>query len=235
MCGRYTTTASGDTIAAQLGISVPSAEGTHRYNVAPTEQVLAIASANGTPGAELMRWGLVPPWSKDLKSSYKMINARVETAATSAAYRSLLPKASRRALQVADGYFEWLKPERRGEPRQPFYFQVDGGAVFAFAALWTPSKIDGEWIHSITLLTCDSASNRIASAIHGRMPVILADADSREAWLDPSVGVDDAVALCGPLPAERLSAQPANPAVNKAGEFDGPELLRLPEPPAQPH
>ena len=111
MCGRYTTTASRETIATQLGVAVARDEGTHRYNVAPSEEVLVIASPKGEPQAELMRWGLVPPWSKDLKSSYKMINARMETAASSPAYRALLPKASRRALQVADGYFEWLKPE----------------------------------------------------------------------------------------------------------------------------
>ena len=60
------------------------------------------------------------------------------------------PKGSRRALQLADGYFEWLAPERRGSrasrPRQPFFFQVDGGAPFAFASLWTPAKVQGEWI-----------------------------------------------------------------------------------------
>jgi putative SOS response-associated peptidase YedK len=227
MCGRYTLTTGPEQIAAQLGVSVATAEATHRYNVAPTEQVLAIASPKGAPEAELMRWGLVPPWSTDLKSSYRMINARVETAATSPAYRRLLPKASRRALQVADGYYEWLKPERRSEPRQPFHFQVDGGAVFAFAALWTPAKIDGEWIHSITLLTCDSSPNRVASAIHDRMPVILADADARHAWLDPSLGAADALELCGALPAQRLTARPANPAVNKAGDADGPELLEV--------
>jgi putative SOS response-associated peptidase YedK len=223
MCGRYTVTANPATIAAQLGVSVASAEGTDRFNIAPTEQVLVVASPKGEREAELMRWGLVPSWAKDLKSSYKMINARMETAATNGAYRALLPKASRRGLQVADGYYEWLKPERRGEPRQPFFFQVDGGAVFAFAALWTPAKIDGEWIHSVTLLTCDSASN------HDRMPVILADADARDAWLDPSVDAEDALALCTPLPAERLSARPVSMAVNKAGDLDGPELLLPPE------
>jgi putative SOS response-associated peptidase YedK len=108
MCGRYTTTASRQVIADHFGVTVPLDEGTHRYNVAPSEQVLVVASAKGEREAELMRWGLVPPWSKDLRSSYKMINARVETAASSPAYRALLPKASRRALQIADGYYEYL-------------------------------------------------------------------------------------------------------------------------------
>jgi putative SOS response-associated peptidase YedK len=62
------------------------------------------------------------------------------------------------------------------------------------------------------------------------MPVILADADAQRAWLDPNVGAEEALALCGPLPEERLSARPANPAVNKAGEpeLEGPELLTAP-------
>ena len=64
-----------------------------------------------------------------------MINARMETVTSKPAYRTPDPaRAERRALQLADGYFEWLKPERRGEPRQPFFFQVDGGVPFAFAA-----------------------------------------------------------------------------------------------------
>jgi putative SOS response-associated peptidase YedK len=101
---------------------------------------------------------------------------------------------------------------------------------FAFAALWTPAKIGDDWIHSVTLLTCDSAPNGVAAAIHDRMPVILADADAQRAWLDPALGAEDALALCGALPATRLSARPANPAVNKAGNLDaeGPELLSAP-------
>ena len=159
-----------------------------------------------------------------------MINARMESVATTPAYRGLIPKASRRALQLADGYFEWLKPEKRSEPRQPVFFQVDGGIPFAFAALWTPAKIAGEWISSVALLTCDSAPNRVAATVHDRMPVILADRDAQHAWLDPALGTEEALELCGPLPASRLSARPANPAVNKAGEpsLEGPDLLRAP-------
>jgi putative SOS response-associated peptidase YedK len=224
MCGRYSLGSAPAAIADRFGLEANFPDATGRYNIAPTEQVLAIVEDDGRHHAELMRWGLVPPWSKDLKSSFKMINARVETAAENAAYRKLVPRAARRALQVADGYYEWLKPEHRGAPRQPFHFQVDGGALFAFAALWTPAKIDGEWIHSITLLTCDSSSNATAAAIHDRMPVILADADAQRAWLDPNVGVE-ALELCQPLPADRLTARPANPAVNKAGDRDDAGLL----------
>jgi putative SOS response-associated peptidase YedK len=235
VCGRYTNTAGPEELNDRFKVPISSDAGTRRFNIAPTEEVLAIVAPKGEPQGRRLRWGLIPHWATDLKGGGKMINARLETVKSTPAYRNLVPKASRRALQIADGYFEWLKPEKRGGrsntgPRQPFFYQVDDGIPFAFASLWTPAKIDGEWIASCTLLTCDSAPNRVASAIHDRMPVILADEDAQRAWLDPALGADEALELCGPLPTERLSAQPANPAVNKAGEelLEGPQLLVAP-------
>jgi putative SOS response-associated peptidase YedK len=231
MCGRYTNTAGLQELNERFKVPFPGEAGTRRYNIAPTEEVLAIVSPKGEPEVRLLRWGLVPPWAKDLKSSYKMINAKVETVTTRPAFRSLVPKGSRRALQIADGYYEWLKPERRDEPRQPFLFRVDDGAPFAFAALWTPAKVEGEWVQSVVLLTCDSAPNRVAAAIHDRMPVVLADRAAQRAWLDDSLDADEALALCGALDESRLSAAPANPAVNKPDpDAEGPELLRAPQP-----
>jgi putative SOS response-associated peptidase YedK len=234
VCGRYTNTAGPEELNERFRVPIVGDAGTRRFNIAPTEEVLAIVNGREGRSARLLRWGLVPTWANDLKSSAKMINARMETVMQRPAYRALIPKASRRALQLADGYFEWLAPERPGKraelgPRQPFFFQVDGGVPFAFAALWTPAKVQGDWVTSVALLTCDSASNRTAAAIHDRMPVILADEESQQAWLDESLGAEEASALCGPLPTERLSASPANPAVNKPGAVpEGPELLRAP-------
>jgi len=228
MCGRYANTVGPEELNERFRLPIPQ-EGTRRFNIAPTEEVLAIVSPKGEQEARLLRWGLIPPWAEDLKGGAKMINARMETVASRAAYRALIPKASRRALQLADGYFEWLKPEKRSEPRQPFFFQVDGGIPFAFASLWTPAKVGGEWVQSVTLLTCDSAPNHIAAAIHDRMPVILADRDAQLAWLDRALGAEEALALCGALPPSRLSVQAANPAMNGVvGVVEGPELLRAP-------
>ena len=229
MCGRYTNTAGVEELNDRFKVPITSAAGTRRYNIAPTEEVLAIVAPKGDPEARLLRWGLIPSWATEARGAQKMINARMESVASSPAYRRLIPRGARRALQLADGYFEWLKPERRGEPRQPFHFQVDGGIPFAFAAVWTPAKVDGEWVHSVALLTCDARPNGVARTIHDRMPVILADPAAQRAWLDHDLGAEEALALCGALPAERLSAKPANPAVNKVDDApEGPELLRAP-------
>ena len=227
MCGRYTNTAGVQELNERFKVPFPGEAGTHRYNIAPTERVLTIVAPEGRARAELMRWGLIPSWATDPAIGARMINARIESVTSKPAFRRLVPRGARRALQIADGYYEWLKPERTGEPRQPFLFRVDGGVPFAFAALWTPARVKGEWVHSVALLTRDSAPNRVAAAIHDRMPVILADDDARRAWLDGALDADEALALCGPLPDSRLSATPANPALNKPGAVEeGPALLR---------
>jgi putative SOS response-associated peptidase YedK len=230
MCGRYTNTRGPEEIEQRFGLRVPGDVGTRRYNVAPTEEVLAIVERHGEREMREMRWGLIPQWRADrAKSAYKMINVRVEGAASNSTYSRLLARPERRALQIADGWYEWLKPEKPREPRQPFHFRVDGGELFAFAALWTPTKVsDEEWLSTIALLTCDASANPVARAVHDRMPVVLADRDAQEAWIDPSVGVHEALSLCGPLTAERTTAHPANPAVNSVEAPEGPELLLAP-------
>ena len=229
VCGRYTNTAGVEELNDRFMVPIAGEAGTRRYNVAPTEEVLAIVAPKAAPESRLLRWGLIPPWAEDLKGASKLINARIETVTSTPAYRRLIPRGARRALQIADGYFEWLKPEKRGEPRQPFLFRVDGGIPFAFASVWTPAKIDGEWVSSVSLLTCDSAPNRVAAAIHDRMPVILADRELQQAWLDHRLGAEEALELCGALPEARLTATPANPALNKPDpDVEGPELLRAP-------
>ena len=236
MCGRYTNTAEPHALEQRFGLRLASTEGTRRYNVAPTEPVLAVVAGSddpATPVARTMRWGLVPHWARDSPSGYTMINARAETAAAKPAYRRLIATATRRALVPADGFYEWLRPEDRRQPRQPFRFTVDDGGPFAFAGLWSPAWIDGEEVATMTILTCPA--NPVVARLHDRMPVILPDLASERAWLDPGLDAAAATALCLPLPAERMHAAPANPAVNRTGKDlpEGRELLRVP-PPAQP-
>jgi putative SOS response-associated peptidase YedK len=122
------------------------------------------------------------------------------------------------------------KPEDKGAKAKvtppPFRFQVDGGHTVGFAGLWVTSpEIEGGPVESCAILTCDATHNRVVSPIHHRMPVIFADLDAMQRWLDPSVSPEDALSHCEPLAANRMSAALASQAVNNVRLPDGPELL----------
>jgi hypothetical protein len=108
---------------------------------------------------------------KDLKVGYRMINVKAETIAEKKTYAALIGKTHHRALLLADGYYEWQHPEDPNQPRQPFRFTVDDGALFAFAALWTRSRVEDELVESMVMLT--TRPNEVAARVLNRMPVIL--------------------------------------------------------------
>jgi putative SOS response-associated peptidase YedK len=218
--------------------------GLGRFNVAPTQEILVVRSSpdrekavQGEREAKLMRWGLVPVWSKDLKVGYRMINAKRENLLKSRAYAPLVDKFRHRCLIVADGFYEWMKAEDPKQPRQPWRFTVDGGEPFAFAGLCTRKEwddpdergYDDGYLYTCTLIT--TTPNKVVAPVHNRMPAILPSPEAETAWLRPDLSAEDAVAMCEPLDPRRMDGAPANPALNKVGKgmAEGPELLVAPQ------
>jgi putative SOS response-associated peptidase YedK len=230
MCGRFTETkVDPGLIADRFGVreSAVPGETLGRFNVCPTEPVLAVC---GEREARALRWGLIPPWARKLGAGYEPINARSETLLEKRAFAPLIASAGNRCLVVADGWYEWLKPERPRGDRIPFRYTVDGGELFAFAGLWDERRVGGERVASVTILT--TTANPVCAPVHDRMPCVLASPDAEAAWLAPEVDADAALELLLPLEGARTTAAPANPAVNRAG-VEGPELIVAP-PPEEP-
>jgi putative SOS response-associated peptidase YedK len=233
MCGRYTlTTTIGADIAQRFAVRdaatlEPATLG--RFNVCPTERVAVVCSDRSARG---MRWGLVPPWVRELGKGLQPINARAETVATRQPFGALFGRADRRCLVLADGWYEWLRSERKGEPRVPFRYTVDGGAPFAFAGLWDERRIGGEQIASTLILT--TSANPVCAPVHDRMPCVLGGPEEEAAWLSGELDAAALGELLVPFDATRTAAAPANPAVNRAG-VEGAQLLLVPpdEPAAQ--
>lgn len=231
MCGRFTATfVEPQLIAARFGTALESvipAATLRRFNVCPTEQVLAVCTQDGMQRrARDLRWGLVPPWARALRAGPEPINARSETLLEKRLFAPLLARADRRCLVLADGWYEWLRPERPRGRRVPFRYTVDGGVPFAFAGLWDERRVDGERLASVTVLT--TAANAVCAPVHDRMPCVLDSPEAEAAWLSPDVDAAAALELLDVLAAARTAAAPANPAVNKAG-VEGPELLTAPD------
>jgi putative SOS response-associated peptidase YedK len=80
MCGRYTLIRLNDILERFPWIQHVPPLLAPRYNIAPTQPVLAIA--NDHPDQfDHLTWGFVPSWAKDPSIGNRMINARAETLA----------------------------------------------------------------------------------------------------------------------------------------------------------
>jgi putative SOS response-associated peptidase YedK len=219
MCGRYICTADLGTIFVRFGIRDEAIPYKPRYNVAPTQQVLAVLDQGSGLHGEMLRWGLVPFWAKDIKAGYRMINARADTLATSGAFKHAFK--SRRCLVVADGFYEWKK---EGKTKTPMRIGLKPWEPFAFAGLWESwtDKERGEEVRSCTIITCPP--NELMAPIHDRMPVIL-PRQAEALWLDGSArDPSDLQALLAPYPAEMMEAYPVSDLVNSV-KHDSPELI----------
>jgi putative SOS response-associated peptidase YedK len=208
MCGRFLLFTSGADLAEWLGLSeVPDLP--PRYNIAPTQPVVAVRAGPGD-GRELvrLRWGLVPPWSTDLAIGNRLINARAETAADKPSFRAAFRQ--RRCLVSASGYYEW---QGRAGNKQPIHFRLREGRAFAFAGLWERWQDPvGEVVESCAILTTEA--NDLVRQAHDRMPVIM-DPDAFGLWLDPAVRDPAALGLLlRPYPAEAMLACPVGSWVN---------------------
>ena len=222
MCGRYTLAAPDPGMIRDRFPIGESLEIRQRFNVAPGDDVVAVTTdREGAPRGELLRWGLVPSWAKSPATGLKMINARLETVTERPAYRRAFERY--RCLVVADGFFEWQR--MTSGPKQPFHITRDDGALFAFAGLWSIWHApDGSTLRTCTIIT-RPANDRL-TALHDRMPVILAAQSERE-WLDTATPAGRLDEILAGLSADHTALRPVSLAVNDA-RYDGPECLAPP-------
>jgi putative SOS response-associated peptidase YedK len=210
MCGRYTLKSRPEQIAEKFGVEVPSTLSV-RFNIAPTQLVLAIRAKPGTHERELvaLHWGLVPFWADEPDIGRKMTNARSETAATKPAFRSCF--RARRCLILADGFYEW---QARDGKKQPYYIRLKSGEPFGMGGLWDRWDKQDKPIESCTILTTDA--NEPMMAIHKRMPVVIPP-ECFDIWLDPAEkDIGRLSKLLRPFHPDEMTAYPISTLVNNA-------------------
>jgi putative SOS response-associated peptidase YedK len=215
MCGRYAITLPPKAMEEVFGTIDTIPNFPPHYNAAPTQPLPVIRTAKEGRRLELMRWGLVPSWSKGPDSRFSMFNARAETVAEKPAFRSAF--RARRCLVPASGFFEW-KGTKGG--KQPVYISLKGIDAFAFAGLWEHwAGAEGDEINSFTIIV--TAANDLVRPIHDRMPVII-DPEHYELWLDsekraPTV---DLAMLMRPYPADKMQVWAVSRRVNSPANDD---------------
>lgn len=187
-----------------------------RYNIAPTQGIAVIVESNAGRELEMMRWGLIPSWSKDPKSIPLYFNAKSETAAEKPSFRS--PMRRRRCLIPLDGFYEWKK---EGKQRLPFYFRRPDEQPFAFAGIWD------QWQDTKSCAILTTSPNGLMAPLHDRMGVILSPNDY-DVWLDTEANEPAKVTyLYEPFPDSELIATPVSTVVNNA-KYEGPDCITAP-------
>lgn len=224
MCGRFALIHEPGDVQEHFGVADFEAFPA-RYNIAPTQPIMIVtAGLPRLPGSNLpnrrallVRWGLIPGWTKDPKAIPLHINARSETAAEKPAFKAAM--RHRRALVPASGFYEWKRGP--GKP-QPHWVRPRGGGVLGFAALWEPyAEPGGSEIDTAAILT--AAARGPIAEIHERTPVVI-DPRDFDRWLDCRTQEPRDVAdLLRPPPADFFEAVPVSEKVNKV-DNTGPDL-----------
>lgn len=133
MCGRYGRRSDKQKIAEAFrvksdisSLSMPPDD----YNVAPStfQPVIRENREDGTREMALMRWGLIPFFTKQLSDvkGISTINARAETVPKSPTWRE--PFKKRRCIVPASFFYEWKKLDAK--TKQPYFFSVADAALF---------------------------------------------------------------------------------------------------------
>ena len=223
MCGRFVAHLPADAIRALFRTSNPPPNHQPSWNVAPTQAAMAVRlhPDTGERHLDLLQWGLVPHFTKDLKTARKPINARSETADSSRMFQGALER--RRCVVPADAFYEWrVMPDGK----QPYAIARQDGAPLAFAGLWEGWRApDGTALRSFAILT--TTANATMGALHDRMPVILEE-EHWPVWLGEQPG--EPASLMQPAADDVLHLWPVSRAVNSVRNNSADLLDRIDDP-----
>lgn len=218
VCGRFALFSSKQKIQDQYQLSWDG-EMSQRYNIAPTQSILAIIQDDaGERKARWFRWGLIPFWAKESSIGSRLINARGETVDQKPSFRHLLKR--KRCLILVNGFFEWKK---QGNQKQPYFIRCNDRELFSFAGLWDFWKTDEQAIYSCTIITTEA--NELMKPIHQRMPVIL-DQEQEKQWLDHDITNREWLkSLLMPFDEKKMELYPVSTLVNNP-QNDQPNTIK---------
>ena len=218
MCGRARL--SSDVSEIKLVFSIPPHRPTPNFppswNVAPTDQlpVVRYDTKAGERSLDMLRWGLVPFWAKDLNVGFANINAKAEAIETRPAFREAFQR--RRCLVPVNSFYEWKKI---GTGKQPYAIALADRGLMALAGLWENWRSPaGEWIRSFAIVTTEP--NELCAELHNRMPVVLKP-EFWPVWLGQEPAVpSDLKALLAPFPSEEMTCWPVSARVGNVKNND---------------
>jgi len=168
MCGRYVRKTGAQEIAQAFSAVASSTDLSLNFNISPTSDVYVLRGIEGQVRLDVMSWGLVPVWAKDVSRAASLINARSESVAEKPSFRNLISR--HRCVMPMNAYYEWKPMKKSGKAmKQPFAFfpgkdsGYDHESHFAVASLWSTWRdIDGRELNTCVALTTEANEDVVA-------------------------------------------------------------------------
>jgi putative SOS response-associated peptidase YedK len=164
MCGRARL--SSDVSEIKLVFRIPPERPTPNFppswNVAPTDPlpVVRFNPKNRQRSLDMMRWGLVPYWAKDIKVGFANINAKAEGIERKPAFGKAFER--RRCLVPADNFYEWKKT---ANGKQPYALALADRGIMALAGLSSAMMMSPRLTPTRNTTLCSSDVVALRSAI----------------------------------------------------------------------
>ena len=167
MCGRYALSAPVQRIIEHFAVRewFENESWAPRYNIAPSQPMLIIRpNAADERAAAHVSWGLIPHWTKDVKTARRPINVRSETVDQKPSFKAAF--RHRRCLIPADAFYEWQAPGATPSAKIPHAVRMADESLFAFAGLWEHwQSPDGSELETAAILTTN-ANLALKSILH---------------------------------------------------------------------
>ena len=206
MCGRYTLAKPATTIKKHFDPVTIKCEHSERYNIAPGQNTPVVMLRDNQRELRAMRWGFVPPWSKNIKTAKILINARSEIVHQKPTFKNSFQ--THRCLIPADGFIEW---KVEGRKKVPHYIFLKPRSIFAFAGIWTKWDKTPSSVYSYSILT--TQANTTLAPIHERMPVIL-EPENYKLWLASDTDGRTLRDLLSPFSSKKIGAYKISNEIN---------------------
>lgn len=207
MCTRYTIASSSEAIETEY-----QAEFQYSYSKcfnAHPGLTLPVICNDDEKKIHGLRWGLVPPWSKDPEGDYRHINAHTNKVVKHPVFRA--PIRKRRCLILSNCFFVWVADENGH--RIPHVVYDSRQRILSFAGIWEKwiNREDKSVHYSFAIITCPP--NARLAKFCSKMPVIIPQGRRRK-YLRPSCYMNEVMSMLKPWESDTMNLFPVSTEVN---------------------
>lgn len=183
MCSNYVPVTDGDQLLQFFGVQRDFSRELPP-ELYPTDLAPFIRLVNGKRAAEPGRFGLLPPWRREVEYGRNTYNSRSETIATLPSFKDSWKRGLRCIIPAKavyePRYYEDLTTER-------WRIEKENGEPFGIAGIYSQWQENGEDKFSFTMVTVNCADHPFYSQFHApgkekRMPVFL-EPDEYDGWM----------------------------------------------------